>query len=65
MAALCVDAERQQRAAAARGMLTDAMADAINDIAAEMWGDIILEDGGGYYRVIDDYADDVRSAVGS
>ena len=46
-------------------MLAGAMADAINDIAAEMWGDIILEDGGGYYRVIDDYADDVRSAVGS
>lgn len=65
IAALGGDAAGQKRAAAARGMLTDAMADAINDIAAEMWGDIILEDGGGYYRVIDDYADDVRSAVGS
>ena len=49
--------------AAARGALTDAVADTVNDIAAGEFGDIILEESGGAWRVMEDYADELRAAL--
>ncbi len=54
-AALSGNASKQALTAAGLGLLSDALADEINDIAAEIMGDIILEDQGGYYTIIEDY----------
>ena len=46
----------EQRAAAnALGKLTDAVAEEINEIAADLMGDVLLEDTDEGYRVIEDY----------
>lgn len=45
----------QARFASSRGVMLDAIADKINDIAAEVFGDIILEDCDGGYTIIEDY----------
>ncbi len=55
VAALESDAGKQAALANKLGVMADALADEINDIAAEIIGDIILEDQGGYYTVIEDY----------
>ncbi len=54
---LCDPADRAaQRAFAGElGMMVDAVADKINTVAGDVLGDIILEDAGGCYRVIEDY----------
>ncbi len=62
-AALGGDGGAERKFAAGRGMLPDSVADRINDIAAELFGDIILEDDGELYRVIDDYAEEVREML--
>ncbi len=54
-AALEENAKKQKEIAARLGELPDVLADEINEIAAELIGDIILEDVGGYYAVIEDY----------
>ena len=55
IAALESDAGKQAAVANALGIMADALADEINDIAAEIIGDIVLEDQGGYYAIIEDY----------
>lgn len=45
----------QQRFAAARGMFPDLVADRINELAADEFGDILLENSGEGYTVIEDY----------
>ena len=62
-AALKGDGAAERSFAAGRGMLPDSVADEINDIAADLYGDIILEDDGDIYRVIDDYAEDIRNLI--
>ena len=42
--------------------MPDALADRINTAACDILGDIILEDAGGYYTVIEDYMKDLREA---
>ncbi len=52
------DAEAQRSAADAMGRLADAVADEINEIAADALGDVLLEeDGSGGYCLIEDYRD--------
>ena len=43
------------------GKMIDAVADEINGIAVEVFGDVILEEGDGGYVIIDDYGEQLRS----
>ncbi len=43
------------------GKMIDAVADEINGIAADVFGDVILEEDGGGYVIIDDYREQLRS----
>lgn len=54
---LCDPADRaaQRAFAAGLGKMVDAVADKINTVAGDIIGDIILEDVGGAYAVIEDY----------
>ncbi|MCQ2354068.1 MAG: TerB N-terminal domain-containing protein [Clostridia bacterium] len=63
-AALENNRAEQERLSVIMGKLTDAAADSINEKAVEILGDIILEDSGNGYCVIDDYIEDVRSIIG-
>ena len=56
------DRAGQRRFAAAHGLMPDAVADRINTAAGDILGDIILEDAGGCYTVIEDYIEDLREA---
>lgn len=56
------DRAGERRFAAAHGLMPDALADRINTAACDILGDIILEDAGGYYTVIEDYMGDLREA---
>lgn len=56
------DRAGERRFAAAHGLMPDALADRINTAACDILGDIILEDAGGYYTVIEDYVEDLREA---
>lgn len=44
-----------QRAAAEKGMLPDLMVDRINELAADLFGDILLEEDDGGYTVLTEY----------
>lgn len=50
----------ERRFASDAGMMPDAIADKINTIAGDIFGDIILEDSDGCYTVIEDYREDLR-----
>lgn len=56
------DRTGERRFATAHGLMLDALADKINTAAGDILGDIILEDAGGYYTVIEDYIEDLREA---
>jgi hypothetical protein len=43
------------------GKMIDAVADEINGIAADVFGDVILEEDDGGYVIIDDYREQLRS----
>ena len=49
------DAAAQRALALKMGSMPDAIADKINTVAGDSIGDIILEDMGGYYAVIEEY----------
>ena len=51
------DRAGQRAFALSVGQMPDAVADRINAVAEEYFGDIVLEDAGGYYTVIEDYRD--------
>lgn len=51
------DYAAQQAFAAQMGMLSDLIADRINEIAADETGDILLFDAGGGYEILDEYRD--------
>ena len=50
-------ATEQRKFALSHSHSLDAIADRINECAADIFGDIILEDVGGAYAVIEDYSD--------
>ncbi len=53
--ALNCDVAAQRQFAKARGEMVDSLADRINELAAEMLGDVLLEECDGGYAVIEDY----------
>lgn len=53
------DRAAQRAFATAHGMMPDAVADRINTAAAELMGDVILEENDGVYEIIEDYLDDL------
>lgn len=55
--ALVRDRSAQRAFAASRGMMVDAVADKINTVAGDILGDIVLEENGGVFAVIEDYLD--------
>ena len=62
-AALNSDGAGQRAASQTLGLLTDVLADRINDLAAEHTGDILLEEDGGGYAVIEDYIELAESLL--
>ena len=56
-AALSENGAEQRLAAKELGKLVDAVAEEINELAADLTGDVLLEDADAGYRVIDDYRD--------
>lgn len=63
IAALDRDRDAQAAIAASRGELPDLVADRINALAAERMGDILLDDIGEGYYVIEDYEEETRGAL--
>ena len=63
LAALEGDGARQSSVAASAGSLADVIADGINTLAADAFGDIILEEIDGIYTVIEDYEEEIRGAM--
>ena len=55
--ALTKDRAAQRAFASAKGLMPDAVADKINTVAGDLLGDILLEDVGGAYAIIEDYLD--------
>lgn len=51
------DRASQRAFALQSGVMLDAIADSINTAACDTLGDVVLEDAGGYYTVIEDYRD--------
>lgn len=49
------DIAGQREAAREKGMLLDVLADRVNELASELFGDILLEENGAAYAVIEDY----------
>ncbi len=62
-AALDEDLAAQRAVAKEMGKMPDAVADAINELVAEGTGDVLLEDTGEGYAVIEDYCDLARSLI--
>ena len=62
-AALEESASRQKAFAAAYGKPTDVIADEINELAADLLGDILLETDGIVYTVLEDYRDMAEEMV--
>lgn len=61
-ASLVSDAQKQSEFAQKLGKMTDSVADEINEIAADVYGDIILEKLGAAYTVIEDYREVFENA---
>lgn len=62
-AALSENFAEQERIAAEAGSLADVIADRINTLAADMRGDILLEDTGMGYAVLEDYIEETKGAL--
>ena len=62
-AALDRDVAAQRSFAQSNGKLLDLLADEINDLSAEHMGDILLEEDGGAYAVIEDYIELARDLL--
>lgn len=65
LVAVCKGNTMEQRdIARQQGLLIDALAERINETAADAFGDIILQESeGGGYELIEDYAQDIRSIL--
>ena len=57
------DFGRQTSIASRVGSLPDIIADRINTLAADIVGDILLEDIGGGYAVLEDYIEETKGAI--
>lgn len=57
------DTARQIKIAAEHGKLVDAVADGINEKAVDLFGDILVEDAGDGYAVIEDYIEDAKNII--
>ncbi|MBQ9131252.1 MAG: TerB N-terminal domain-containing protein [Clostridia bacterium] len=62
-AALREDVGEQKRIAAHIGKSLDVVADEINALAADLLGDILLEDTGAAYAVLEDYRDEAEELL--
>lgn len=62
-AALSEDFAEQGRIASEAGSLADVIADKINTLSADIRGDILLEDVGMGYAVLDDYIEETKGAL--
>ena len=62
-ASLNEDFAEQGRIATSLGSLTDVIADKINTLSADLRGDILLEDIGNGYTILEDYIDEVKGAL--
>ncbi len=62
-AALDEDFASQSAIASRMGSLPDIIADKINTLAADTMGDILLEDIGGGYAVLEDYIEETKGAI--
>lgn len=62
-AALRENYAEQGRIAASAGSLADVIADKINTLSADTRGDILLEDVGAGYAVLEDYIDETKGAL--
>lgn len=62
-AAIDEDFSEQSRIASNAGSLPDIIADKINTLAADIMGDILLEDIGGGYGVLEDYIEETKGAI--
>ena len=62
-AALAEDLALQSSIASRMGSLPDIIADRINTLAADTMGDILLEDIGGGYAVLEDYIEETKGAI--
>lgn len=54
---------KQREIASRTGALPDILADRINTLSADVTGDVLLEESGGGYAVIEDYAEEVSKAI--
>ncbi len=63
-AVMLKDQAAERESAKALGSSPDGVADEINELAADELGDVILEDDGGIYVIIEDYLDDVTLLIG-
>lgn len=54
------DREGQRSFAKAKGMMTDAVVDAVNTVAEELIGDILIDGDGEDYEIIEDYFDLIK-----
>ena len=55
--------EKQRKSAADLNAMPDAVADRINELAAELYGDILLEEGENGYEVVADYSELFQSLL--
>ncbi len=55
LAVLNSDIQAQRRILSEMGMMADALVDEINEIAADIFGDVIIEDNGNGYEIIEEY----------
>ena len=53
----------QQKWCRAIGKMLDAVAEEINTLATDLWGDILLEENGNGYALIEDYRDEIASLL--
>jgi len=62
-AALAEDYAAQAQIASDAGMLVDIIADRINTVAVDIMGDILLEECGGGYAVLEDYKEEIKGVL--
>ena len=63
MAVLNEDVLLQRKICTSLGVLSEALVDEINEIAADILGDILIEDDGDGFRIIDEYKELITGGV--
>ncbi len=57
------DIAKQKEIARGRGKLTDALIEEINLISTEVMGDILIEDNGALYEILEEYREEIQSLL--